>query len=83
VTDRGPGIAEADVPHVFERFYRADRARADAAGATPAGRRAGHGLGLTIARELLVANGGGIGIERTGSDGTTFLLTLPAAGPAR
>lgn len=86
ITDQGPGIDEADVPHVFERFYRADRARADAAsGGTvgSGGRGAGHGLGLTIARELLVANGGGIAVQRTGPDGTTFRLTLPAAGPAR
>lgn len=74
VTDAGPGIADSDVPHVFERFYRADRARG--------GGGAGHGLGLTIARELLVANGGGIAVERTGSDGTTFRLTVPAAGRA-
>lgn len=84
ITDQGPGIAETDVPHVFERFYRADRARVDAAsGGRPGGRSAGHGLGLTIARELLVANGGGIAVLRTGPDGTTFRLTLPAAGPAR
>jgi len=74
VTDAGSGIAESDVPHVFERFYRADRARAEGAG---------HGLGLTIARELLAANGGAIAVERTGPDGTTFLLSLPAAGAAR
>ncbi|MGK2849796.1 MAG: HAMP domain-containing sensor histidine kinase [Candidatus Limnocylindrales bacterium] len=84
ITDHGPGIAETDVPHVFERFYRADRARVDAAsGGRPGGRSAGHGLGLTIARELLIANGGGIAVLRTGPDGTTFRLTLPAAGPAR
>lgn len=84
VSDQGPGIAEIDVPHVFERFYRADRARVDAAsGGRPGGRGAGHGLGLTIARELLLANGGGIAVLRTGPDGTTFRLTLPAAGPAR
>lgn len=74
VTDAGPGIAESDVPHVFERFYRADRARGGTGG--------GHGLGLTIARELLLANGGGIAVERTGPGGTTFRLTLPAAGRA-
>ena len=62
VTDEGPGIAPADVPHIFERFYRADPPRAR----DPAtGRRSGSGLGLTIARELLAANGGRIGVERT------------------
>ncbi|HET9519417.1 MAG TPA: HAMP domain-containing sensor histidine kinase, partial [Candidatus Limnocylindrales bacterium] len=74
VTDHGPGIAAADLPHVFERFYRADRSRA----ADPAtGQRSGSGLGLTIARELLAANGGGIDVEATGPAGTTFVVRLP------
>jgi two-component system sensor histidine kinase BaeS len=79
VGDQGPGIAPDDVPHVFERFYRADTAR----GADPAtGRATGLGLGLTIARELLAANGGSIVVERTGTDGTTFLIQVPADGRA-
>ena len=44
------------------------------------GRPTGLGLGLTIAREPLQANGGRIGVERTGPDGTTFLIEVPAAG---
>lgn len=77
VTDQGPGIAPDDVTHVFERFYRADTTRAT----DPAtGRATGLGLGLTIARELLAASGGRIGVERTGADGTTFLMEVPAAG---
>jgi two-component system sensor histidine kinase BaeS len=76
VSDAGPGIAEADRPHVFERFYRADPARSP----DPAtGRPSGSGLGLTIARELLAANAGTIDVETTGPGGTTFVLTLPAA----
>ena len=76
VTDQGPGIAPADLDHVFERFYRADTSRAT----DPAtGRATGLGLGLTIARELLSANGGRITVERTGPDGTTFLIEIPAA----
>jgi two-component system sensor histidine kinase BaeS len=79
VTDAGAGIDPVDLPHVFERFYRADRSRS----ADPqTGRRAGSGLGLTIARELLAANGGTIAVERTGPDGTTVLLTIPAVGRA-
>jgi signal transduction histidine kinase len=73
VSDAGPGIAEDDLPHVFERFYRADQARG---AAEP---RRGSGIGLTIARELLAANGGRIAIEKTGPQGTTLLIGLPAA----
>jgi two-component system sensor histidine kinase BaeS len=76
VADQGPGIAPDDVTHIFERFYRADAARAT----DPAtGRPTGLGLGLTIARELLGANGGRIAVERTGPGGTTFVLEVPAA----
>ncbi len=76
VSDQGGGIAAADVPHVFERFYRADPARA----ADPStGRPAGTGIGLTIARELLEANGGRIAVERTDQDGTTFRIEIPTA----
>lgn len=71
IEDEGPGIAEADLPHVFERFYRADRARGPAKAA-----RAGSGIGLTIARDLLLANGASIAVEHTGPGGTTFVVTL-------
>ena len=74
VTDTGSGIAAEDLPHVFERFYRADQARG--AGEP----RSGSGIGLTIARELLAANGGRIAVERSGPDGTTFAIVLPRAG---
>ena len=74
VTDGGPGIAAEDLAHVFERFYRADQARA--AGEP----RSGSGIGLTIARELLAANGGRIAVEQTGTEGTTFAIALPLAG---
>jgi len=85
VADVGPGIDPADLPHVFERFYRADTARTMAAELEPhdATRGAGHGLGLTIARELLSASGGTIEVAATGPAGTTFRIMLPAAGPAR
>jgi two-component system sensor histidine kinase BaeS len=70
ITDEGPGIADEDLPYVFERFYRADRSR---------GRTPGSGIGLTVARELIVANGGSVDVEATGPTGTTFRVTLPAA----
>jgi signal transduction histidine kinase len=74
VTDAGPGIAPEDLSHVFERFYRADQARGTG---EP---RSGSGIGLTIARELLAANGGRIAVERTGPEGTAFAITLPVTG---
>jgi len=70
VADAGPGIAADDLPYVFERFYRADRSRA--------AERGGSGIGLTVARELIVANGGTIAVEGTGPDGTVFVITLPS-----
>jgi signal transduction histidine kinase len=73
VVDQGAGIGPEDLPHVFERFYRADRARSGDGGSG----RSGSGIGLTIARELLAANGGRITVERTGPEGTTFVMGLP------
>ncbi|HLE88673.1 MAG TPA: HAMP domain-containing sensor histidine kinase [Candidatus Limnocylindria bacterium] len=73
ITDAGPGISPADLPHVFERFYRADRARGGGES------RAGAGIGLTIARELLTANGGSIDLEASGPGGSTFRISLPRA----
>ena len=70
ITDDGLGIADEDLPYIFERFYRADRSR---------GRTPGSGIGLTVARELIVANGGSVDVEATGPTGTTFRVTLPAA----
>jgi two-component system sensor histidine kinase BaeS len=69
ISDDGSGIADEDLPYIFERFYRADRSR---------GRRAGSGIGLTVARELVAANGGSVEVEATGPNGTTFLIRLPA-----
>jgi signal transduction histidine kinase len=70
VFDEGSGIPEADLPHVFERFYRSDPSRAGQPGT-------GAGIGLTIARELLTGNGGSIAVERSGPDGTVMLVTVP------
>jgi two-component system sensor histidine kinase BaeS len=69
VTDEGSGIADEDRPYVFERFYRADRSRG----------RAGSGIGLTVARELVAANGGSIEIESSRPGATTFRIALPPA----
>jgi two-component system sensor histidine kinase BaeS len=69
IRDAGPGIDAADLPFVFERFYRADRSRG--------GARPGSGIGLTVARELIGANGGSIEVEATAPGATTFRIELP------
>ncbi|MDX8030533.1 HAMP domain-containing sensor histidine kinase [Lentzea sp. BCCO 10_0856] len=69
VEDTGAGIAEADLPHVFDRFWRADKSRARSTG--------GSGLGLAIVRKLVEAHGGTVGVISTTGRGTTFTLRLP------
>nr|WP_269128971.1 HAMP domain-containing sensor histidine kinase [Nonomuraea sp. K271] len=71
VRDAGPGIAAEHLPHVFDRFYRADAARSRDSGGT--------GLGLAIAAALVEAHGGRI--EARSGDGTTFRVILPVQGP--
>ena len=76
VTDDGDGIASSELQHVFDRFYRADRARVRATGGT--------GLGLSIARQLVLAHGGELWVQSppAGAErGTAFGFTLPAAEP--
>jgi two-component system OmpR family sensor kinase/two-component system sensor histidine kinase BaeS len=69
VQDSGPGIPQEALPHVFERFYRADRARSRAEG--------GSGLGLAIARHLAEAHGGTLTAANHPLGGAVFTLTLP------
>ena len=73
VSDSGPGIPAEHAARIFERFFRADRARARAAG--------GAGLGLSIARELMVAHGGAIALANPGTPGATLVLRLRALDP--
>lgn len=71
VSDTGIGIAPADLPRVFERFYQVDKTR---------GPRRGTGLGLAIAQEIVTAHGGTIWAESAGpGHGSTFRIWLPAA----
>jgi two-component system OmpR family sensor kinase len=76
VSDDGVGIDPADLPHLFERFYRSDKSRA-----RRAGQGSGSGLGLAIARVIIEAHGGTIDVESAVGRGTTFTLTLPAPPP--
>jgi two-component system phosphate regulon sensor histidine kinase PhoR len=70
VSDTGQGIAAEDLPRIFERFYRADRART----------KAGTGMGLSIARHLVEAHGGRIWAESVEGRGSIFHFTIPQAG---
>lgn len=69
VADTGPGIAAADLPYVFERFYRPDKSRSRAQG--------GAGLGLAIAKGFVEAHGGRIWVESQPGQGTRFTFTIP------
>lgn len=70
VADEGPGIAEAEREQVFERFFRGMAGRRSASST---------GLGLSLAREIVTANGGRIDIEEVSPRGACFVMTLPAA----
>lgn len=73
VRDRGPGIAAADLPHVFERFYRSEKTRAREEG--------GSGLGLSIVQGLARAQGGDVSIESVEGAGTTVSVWFPSGTP--
>ncbi len=68
IVDTGTGIAAADLPHLFDRFWQGSRAH-----------RAGAGLGLAIAKGMVEAHGGRIQVESELGKGTTFTFTLPAS----
>ena len=69
VSDTGSGIAPEDLPHVFERFYRADRARAQATG--------GSGIGLAIVKHIVEAHGGTVAVRSAPGRGSRFEVRLP------
>jgi len=71
VADSGVGIAPGDLPHIFDRFWRADSAR------TRTGERSGTGLGLAICKWIAEAHGGTIDVQSRPGRGTTFTVTLP------
>ena len=70
VKDEGQGISEEDLPKIFDRFYRSDKARKKETG--------GHGLGLSIARIIVVAHNGKIRVRSKPGCGTTFTVILPS-----
>lgn len=70
VRDEGPGIANKDLPHIFDRFYRADLSRSRQ-------HVAGHGLGLSIAQRIVEQHDGQLHVESEVGKGTTFTIHLP------
>jgi two-component system phosphate regulon sensor histidine kinase PhoR len=73
VADTGEGIPARELPRVFERFYRVDKARARRTGGT--------GLGLAIVRHVAEAHGGTVRVDSELGRGSTFTVSLPVAGP--
>ena len=74
VKDNGVGIPEEDQEHIFERFYRVDKARSRETGGT--------GLGLSIVKQLVVLHGGRITVNSEPGDGAEFVVTFPREGAA-
>jgi two-component system sensor histidine kinase BaeS len=77
VRDTGIGIAANDLPHVFDRFWRADRVRSRSS------ERGGFGLGLAISQWIVQAHGGSIGVQSRLGRGTVFTVILPVVASAR
>jgi signal transduction histidine kinase len=73
VSDTGPGIPAADLPHIFERFYRAEKSRKRGRDGS------GFGLGLSIAYWIVHHHGGRIEVDSREGQGTTFCMWLPLA----
>ena len=74
VSDNGPGISEADLPRIFERFYRTDKARSRELGGT--------GLGLSIVKHIAQMHDGSVEAESRLHQGTTIRVIIPIAGPS-
>ncbi len=72
IADNGPGIPKEDQAHIFDRFYRVDKARSRDTGGT--------GLGLSIVHQFVLMHGGNVTVDSTEGSGTTFTIELPMGG---
>ena len=72
VKDNGPGIPQDAIPHIFDRFFRVDKARSRETGGT--------GLGLSIVRQMVLLHGGTIRVESQEGKGSDFIVELPVSG---
>ena len=72
IADNGPGIPKEDQAHIFDRFYRVDKARSRDTGGT--------GLGLSIVHQFVLMHGGNITVDSAEGNGTTFTIELPMGG---
>lgn len=72
VSDRGPGVTESDLPHIFRRFYQSEHARASGNGS---------GLGLAIVDRIVRLHGGSVTVDNTPGGGCTFIVRLPCNHP--
>lgn len=72
IADNGPGIPKEDQAHIFDRFYRVDKARSRDTGGT--------GLGLSIVHQFVLMHGGNVTVDSTEGSGTTFTVELPMGG---
>jgi signal transduction histidine kinase len=70
ITDNGIGITKADLPHIFDRFYRADQSRSKQ-------KADGFGLGLSLAKKIIELHHGSVKVASTVRKGTTFTIKLP------
>ena len=70
LVDHGQGISSADLPHIFERFYRTDTSRSKTS-------TNGYGLGLAIAHKITDLHNGSIEVKSAAGKGSTFIISLP------
>ena len=73
ITDHGNGIPSKQIPRIFERFYRVDKARSRDMGGT--------GLGLSIVKHIIKTHGGSISVDSTPGKGSTFTIQMPLQRP--